>query len=285
MLLDIIDPNLVTKKSGSPTCLLSSFWGNFIILLHFLYPLFIHLPRCCPHLSYLFSPSTIIPLEISSSITVLMILMYLSLFPTSTWIICYTAHSSKMFYRYFKGTTDPHIYYLHHPLPSQICSSLCLYLNSLNGTTFLLSIWTGHHWSYPQKLSFVYFSDIVSHKELETERTIWGKDRDMNVLGMLGEWWVALTDKGRKGEARRGEIIKGWLNNSLTFEQKCSVRLKCYWPIGSSSVGFFSLWYPSSSEDIDQIWSLFLQLEDLGITSTSRNHETLGDGLIPTETP
>lgn len=55
-------------------CLLH-FGGILWYRLHFLCSLFIHLPRCCPHSSYLFSLSTVIPLEISSYVIAFMNLM------------------------------------------------------------------------------------------------------------------------------------------------------------------------------------------------------------------
>lgn len=92
----------------------------------------------------------------------------------------------------------------------------------------------------------------------------------MSGLGMLGEWWIALRVKGRKGEARREEIIKCWLNTvhwplnrSVLWGQSMSLTNWLYTSrllVFTVSQPWWRYW--------NQIGSLFLQLKDHDVTST-----------------
>ena len=170
ILLDTVDPPLASvtmKSSGSPTCLLSSFFVDFIILFAFFVPYFhIFTKMLSPLLLFIFSLyyHSLGNLFIYHCF-VLMILMYLLPSPISAWMISFITLSSEMFYRYFKEKSHlSSLSTLSLSLPN-LSLTLCLHLNPLNGTTFFASTWIRHHQSYPQKLSFSYFFDIANHEE------------------------------------------------------------------------------------------------------------------------
>lgn len=67
----------------------------------------------------------------------------------------------------------------------------------------------------------------------------------MNVLSISGELWIALRIKGRKGKARREEIINSWLNTvHWTWYTSVLWGQNMLLTTGSSAMGFFSSCIP-----------------------------------------
>lgn len=175
---------------------------------------FIYLPGCYPHSSYVFPLLSFLYCLFIYYHFLLMILWYLLPFSISAWIICYIGLSSELFHRYFKDNRPSSPLSLLSSSLLNLSLTLCLHLSSLYGTIFLPSIWTRHHWSYSQKFSSLLLL-VHSQSSGILERKPLKKRLRCECSWHVREMVSSPVGQRKKGWTRKDEIRKGWLSTPI----------------------------------------------------------------------